>query len=268
MLRKSAHHNAGAAELIEKTIGCGRPDQPEQRRSSYDLQSGSGEHRINPTHVRLKALAHRLCPCVVRQRDLADRNRGAGHRPRSERCCQSRRNLWLRQRKAQPQSGQPEELAERPEHYDAVARDLAAHACVERSYVHERFVYDQEAVAMPSRMKEIEQLSLTEDAPVRIVRVRQHRKVDVPELADVPDFGYLVAGQRSSPAELRISRTKHCGPPPPHQRCDRRQQNLRAGRRDDVVSRRSAIDLGRNRAQPINRGRFRQPRKQVRRQGR
>src|SRR5450756_937163 len=99
------------------------------------------------------------------------------------------------QRETQPQTGEPEEFAERSKYDDVAAVEIAGKTHVRRDHIRERFVDDKNAVALPQIMRDVEELCLWDNAAVRIVRVHNNREVGGSELIDVRDLGRVVSSQ-------------------------------------------------------------------------
>ncbi len=111
-----------------------------------------------------------------------------------------------------------------------------------------------------------EQVELGEQPAIRIVRVGDDNKPGIRDGADVADFGNRVAGERSRPPVLRISRRHDGGAARPDEAGNERQQNLGAGRRHHMGSRGRAVGLRGSGSERSHRIRLRQAREGFRRE--
>ena len=109
------------------------------------------------------------------------------------------------------------------------------------------------------RVGEREQRIAREKPSVRIVRVHHDGEIRPGERADVGCLLGRMPGQRRDARMLRIGRAQHHGAPGRRERRHEGQQDLAAGRRDDVIGRRRPERLGGDRGEPIDRGRLGQP---------
>ena len=117
--------------------------QPEQRRSAQHRESGRDQQCIELARIAGKASCRVPQPCIVGQRGRTDRERRAGHRPRSQlvsKTCGERRRC---DGEAQPQAGEAIGLAEGAQN-NGIVRQLTGKARFVRQQVDEGFIDDQQ----------------------------------------------------------------------------------------------------------------------------
>ncbi len=99
----------------------GAAHEPEQCRAAQNFQTGFTQQRIEPRRRLRQPAPCRFDPAGIRKRRRGGRDRGAGNGPRSEPLGEPRGERRRRKRKAEPQTGQAEELTERAQHDDIAA---------------------------------------------------------------------------------------------------------------------------------------------------
>ena len=110
-----------------------------------------------------------------------------------------------------------------------------------------------------TRLRQREQIRTRHGASVRIVRVHQDRKIGIREFIKSARLVDRVPGKRSRTGVFRVDRPQQRRAPGWKERSHLGQQDLRAGRGDDMRTRRSAVGARRGDREPLQRARFRQP---------
>jgi iron complex transport system substrate-binding protein len=144
--------------------------ETEQRRSADDLEVGSAQNGIELPGLTREAIACRVDPALVAQRGMADRERGPGHRPRSERCGDVGDQIRPSDGKAEPQPGKAKEFAERAQHDD---RQLAAKldGAAMRRNICEGFVDDEATAESAEVLRRCRDDFMIDDAAIGVVRI-------------------------------------------------------------------------------------------------
>src|SRR4029077_10365207 len=128
VVRKIAHQNSGAAEVMEQRRRRRRPHQPEQRRAARNAEAGADQNAIEPSGRRQQAMLRFFDPRRIRQSRRTDGQGRAGHRPWPELRRKPDRRWWIEQRNPEPYSGKPKKLAERTQYHEVAAADVAGEA--------------------------------------------------------------------------------------------------------------------------------------------
>ena len=154
---------------------------------------------------------------------------------------QSRRHDRRGEREAEPQPGEPVELAERAQHDDVAAPNFGGEARAGRADIHERFVDHEHAAARAQFFGKRDQSVRGVEPAVGIVGVGDDNEVGIAGIADLAHGFHAMSGERRGAGKLGIGRFQDGGAAGPHQSGDKGQQNLRARRRHDMGRGRSAI---------------------------
>src|SRR6202163_1584058 len=140
VVRKFAHQNSGAAEVMEQRGRRRRSHQPEQRRATRDAETGADQNAVEPSGRRHPPMPRRFDPRGVRQGRRTDGQGRPGHRPWSQHSRKPDRGWLVEQREPEPNSGKPEKLPERTQHDEIAAAHIAGETEARWPDLHERLV--------------------------------------------------------------------------------------------------------------------------------
>ena len=195
LFAKGTRDDSSATKTPEELFRAGGPRQAEQGSAADNLNVQLRQHPIEPFRRVRQPLACGIHPGRVRERPLADGDRGPRYRPRTETGTQCGGEMRCGEREAQPQSRETKELAEGPQHDDVAAVGLAGEAILRRADIHERFVDDEQPVTVFQLPHQCEQPVLGDDPPIRIVGIGDYGEIGVAKLLDICCFCYFMSGK-------------------------------------------------------------------------
>src|SRR5580700_9755307 len=147
VVRKIAHQNSGAAEVMEQRRRCRRPRQPEQCRTARNAKAGTYQNGVEPSGRLQQPMPRLFDPRRIRQGRRAYGQCRAGNRPWPKHRRKPGRRWLVEQRETEPYSGKCKKLAERAQHHEIAAAHIAGETEAGWSDIRERLVDHENAAA-------------------------------------------------------------------------------------------------------------------------
>ena len=207
MFAKGTRDDSSATKTPKEFFRAGDPRQAEQGSAADNLNVQLRQHPIELCRRGRQPLACGIHPGRVRERPLADGDRGPRYRPRTETGTQRGGKMRCGERETQPHSRETKELAEGPQHDNVGAVGLAGEAILRRADIHERFVDDEQSGTVVQLPRQCEQPVLGNDPPIRIVGIGDDGEIGVAKLLDIYGFCYLMSGKAGGARMFGLGRT-------------------------------------------------------------